>query len=87
MDRTKLTGSVAYSIAGSHTCLLLPVEPSEGHSLLEKNLQAGRALAFDSSVCYKNKICAFYYSVHKELLVSQVQLCIQSNGQQLQKLL
>jgi hypothetical protein len=48
MDKTKRIGFVAFAIARSHTCRLLPVVASEGHSLMEKNQHAGRALAFDS---------------------------------------
>jgi hypothetical protein len=37
MDRMNQSGFVASVITQSHACLLLPVGPSEGHSLLKKS--------------------------------------------------
>jgi hypothetical protein len=70
MERTKRTCFVASMIARSHTCRLLPMEWSEGHSLLEKSQHEGRALAFDSSGCDNNTTHAWNFSANQVLLAS-----------------
>jgi hypothetical protein len=70
VSSTKRNGFVSSAIARSHICRLLPVVPSEGHSLLEKSRQAGRALTFDSSGCDNNTTHDWNFSAYLESLVS-----------------
>lgn len=67
----KRTGFVTSAIARCHTCRLLPVGPSEGHSLLEKSVYVGRSLAFDSSGYDNSTTRAWNLSAYKEFLTSQ----------------
>jgi hypothetical protein len=77
---------VASAIAHFHTCQLLLVVPSEGHSLLENSQHVGQALAFDSSGCGNNTTHAWNFSESQEFVASQG-LVIQNNGEHFQQLL
>lgn len=61
-DRTKQASFVATAFAWYCFCQLLPVEPSEGHKLLEKSYCTGEAVVFQWTGCDSNVTCLEFFS-------------------------
>ena len=62
-DRTKQASFVATAFAWYCFCWLLPVEPSEGHKLLEKSYYTGEAVVFHWTGCDSNMTCLEFFSM------------------------